>query len=731
MTICKPMRRYYILFLLFSISHFATMAQNTNNVWAFGFGNGIDFNTTPPTPISTRSYALEGSASISDATGQLLMYTTGDTVYNRNNQPMPNGGGILNLVGGGFGSFYASCTQGNVIAARPGFPDQYYVFTLEGISDGLTTGRLYYNLVDMTLDGGLGDVVPGQKGIQIDSFLQEKMTVVAGGCNMEWLIVKPQQALEYHSYKITEEGISTVPVISPINNPPFQVDDYIAGVIKFSHNGTRMASANVSYNDMQYGFELYDFDKTTGILSNPVTLSYVGVNDDWLTMAYGACFSPDDTKLYVSDLTSLKQYDISLPTTASIINSVVIIDSINLLTGFNYFGDIQMAPDNRLYISRGGSVNYVSSIEQPNAAGLSCGYVDMALDLSGLGGGTGMFSMGAYGLPNDIANPAVDSQQVFIHDTITCDTVFAASSVIQGTHIWNTGAATAAIAISESGTYWVRSLSGCGTIDTFHVLIDSVAQPGVTLNDTVICSAPLTSLNVSGITEHTDGVTNYNWQPSAAIISNNGNSVVVNPAVSDKIYLTVTNSKGSLCTASQSDSMNIAFVYLKEHLQDETICKGSPVNISRDVSDVYEEGASILWSNGTTLPVANFTDSGTYWVQVTDSPCSVSDTFSIQLIECDCQPLVPNAFSPNGDGINDYFKPVVSDESCLQYGGYALKIFNRWGELVYAGAQNDKGWDGTYKGKPSEAGAYFYNFKYKLGLKGVEGNKQGDLILLR
>ncbi len=65
--------------------------------------------------------------------------------------------------------------------------------------------------------------------------------------------------------------------------------------------------------------------------------------------------------------------------------------------------------------------------------------------------------------------------------------------------------------------------------------------------------------------------------------------------------------------------------------------------------------------------------------------------------------FLPNAFSPNDDGLNDYFKPI-----CAGLNNYIFEIYNRWGELVYSDSPDSKGWDGTFRGRPAEAGAYAY-----------------------
>src|SRR5690606_6505035 len=120
-----------------------------------------------------------------------------------------NGTGILGHDGSG--------TQSTAICKYPGSDSLYYLFTLENYENitamGTTIGYLRYNIIDMSLDGGMGDVITTEKNIVLDSFLGEKMVVVNDdGCGY-WLVTYNWETSAYHSYRITAEGIDP-PVIS-------------------------------------------------------------------------------------------------------------------------------------------------------------------------------------------------------------------------------------------------------------------------------------------------------------------------------------------------------------------------------------------------------------------------------------------------------------------------------------------------------------------------------------
>lgn len=100
------------------------------------------------------------------------------------------------------------------------------------------------------------------------------------------------------------------------------------------------------------------------------------------------------------------------------------------------------------------------------------------------------------------------------------------------------------------------------------------------------------------------------------------------------------------------------------------------------------------------------------------------DPFRVVLAESSLD--VPNAFSPNGDGINDYFN-VYNVKSIVSF---SAAIFNRWGQKLYSWSLNEQGWDGTYNGKPVKAGVYYVVVKAK-GADGIEYEYRKDVNLLR
>ncbi len=352
---------------------------NRNKVWVFGYGAGLDFKSGIPIPISTNIHTVEGCASVSDEFGNLLFYSDGQKVYNKSGTIMPNGNSIVSYLTN-------SSSQAALIVPVIGNNNQYYLFSLEQTN---SDGRLSFSIVDMRLDGGLGDVLASKKGIIFADSLSEKMIAIAGNNNNIWIVVHSEYTQQFLSYEVTVAGINNVPVTS-------NVGTFFAtmGVIKASPNRRKIV---VQSYGSTFGTQLFDFDPTTGFVSNCFEL-------DSSRYQYGAEFSPDNTKLYLATYASggeIFQFNLAAETTDAIKSSKFLVqDSIFVET------DLKLAPDSKIYLINGRNpVSYLDCIASPNLSGNACNY--RYHDISLLSG-----TMGTMGLPNlvvttDTVNTAI------------------------------------------------------------------------------------------------------------------------------------------------------------------------------------------------------------------------------------------------------------------------------------------------------------------------------------
>jgi len=356
--------KYFVLLLLFSkfvIAQNAVLGPESFN-WFFGENAGITFNTIDGIPVAVKGALIteEGCATVSDAEGNLLFYASGETVWNRLHKVMKGGTGMP----GGFSS-----TQAVLILQQPGVNDIFYVFNTENLG-----GRLTYSLVDMSGNGGFGEVV--SKGVFIADSIGEKMSAVYHSNGRDiWLVVKQKNRHLFKSFLINETGIVFPPVESSINLDFDLSHKYSAmGYLNFASSGDKLAAA--SYSASQ--FELYDFDRFTGKVSNPIIIK---IPEEY--NAYGVCFSPDGSKLYASyyDFDAyLVQYNLKNYDSLSIANSATTIAEYH--DGLSV-GAIQIGPDRKLYVSRYKN-HYLSVINNPDADGISCNFDSNGVFLQGV-----------------------------------------------------------------------------------------------------------------------------------------------------------------------------------------------------------------------------------------------------------------------------------------------------------------------------------------------------------
>jgi hypothetical protein len=396
------------MFILINSHNLFSQKEFTN--WIFGRNAGISFNTPDLKTININGSQLntwEGCSSVSDKNGNLLFYSDGTKVWNKNNQLMPNG---TNLNG------YYSASQSGIVVKSSANLNQYYLFTIDGVEQN--KNGLSYSVVDMTLNNGLGDVVSTKKNIKLIDRTVENLCTVRHSNNQDtWVINYSTQQNSFFVFLITKNGVNNVPVKSP----GFSTISSAAGYsIKSSKSGSMVGFANQRTGSV----EVYDFDKTNGTLKKKYNIK---TPSDW---AYAVEFSPNERFLYTSVFEPCKiiQYDLNLA-------NETIISQNSYILGNNsatfYYGLIQIAPDGKIYIAKDGS-DYLAAISLPDELGSKCNYVENSFLLTGKSG---------LGLPNYSINEYFREEPVLKITTNSpiCDgddLLLFADSVANAQYFW-------------------------------------------------------------------------------------------------------------------------------------------------------------------------------------------------------------------------------------------------------------------------------------------------------
>ncbi len=408
------MKRFGLLTIVLCIS-IILHGQNRQKIWCFGDSAGIDFSTGNPTPIVTSLDSRGSCASIADTTGSLLFYSSYDADVDIGGPPFL-GGEIYNsqhaIMFNGDSIVMAAWYKETVIINDPFSNTSFYVF-----SSGVTGNNgLYYNNVDMIQNGGLGAVI--QKNIQLQSFkCTDGLTAIKHGNGRDWWVIFRRWDNindDFYQYLITPIGISNV----IIQNIGSSTDNGFTKMI-FSHDGNKMAMIN--YPGLM---EIYNFDRCSGILSNPITIHVEPIVDPFNHFIFCE-FSPNNRFLYVTaydDTCNLYQYDLQSPNPAT--TRITLETITNDLIGI---GDLKLAPDGKIYLTHAWEctsfpycypypdsvynvVNMnLSVINYPDSLGTACGYAPFSYFLDG--------KRTYYGLPN---NPNYDMGSL---TGSSCDTI--------------------------------------------------------------------------------------------------------------------------------------------------------------------------------------------------------------------------------------------------------------------------------------------------------------------
>ncbi len=450
-----------ILFLLAVTVTSQPCSGQQENVWAFGNGAGLDFNSGSPAAIQTNMYTWEGSASVCDFNGRLLFYTDGSSIWNASGNVMPNGTRLTGVAEtAGWPTSTWSTSQPAVIVPMPDSINKYYVFSLTQSEQRDSAGWLSYSIVDMTLNSGLGDVVQGRKAKLIDTNLSEKLIAIAGDdCNI-WLVVHSKTTNLFKVYEITNSGISTVP--ASFNVGALITKGYKTGTIKVAPDRKMLASCT------ENTLELFSFNPFSGTISNNLLLDF---SPDPSVFYYTSSFSPDNSKLYVNknyglDSSILIQYDLSLSTGTAIINSEKRIAK--LRSG----NDLKIGPDNQIYVGTGLAFDSLGAIQKPDLPGGLCTFKPNIIKLQSL-------TQWQLGMPNDV--PVLR-----IKDTVTSRYVINAcfyDSVVlhedqEGwNYVWDNDTKGRDRTVYADGSYWVKYMGGSCVmhIDTF--IVDFLDKP--------------------------------------------------------------------------------------------------------------------------------------------------------------------------------------------------------------------------------------------------------------
>jgi gliding motility-associated-like protein len=280
------------------------------------------------------------------------------------------------------------------------------------------------------------------------------------------------------------------------------------------------------------------------------------------------------------------------------------------------------------------------------------------------------------------------------------------STGVDSTH-WSTGETGAQITVDTAGTYTAKVMNRCGS-SLADIVISQKPKPIVYLGpDTSLCDGSSVILNARN-----PGDT-YVWSTGPTT-----QSITVHTSGTYQVTVTLNG-----CSAS--DAIKVTYLSSPAGFSlgnDTTVCVGYPF-----VLDAYQPYTYYTWSNGSTSSQINVDQTGTYIVTDSNACGVATDSINVAFENCSCKAIIPTAFSPNGDGLNDKYGALAP---CIPE-NFLLQIFDRWGERLFASTSITEWWDGTYKNKPCPLSVYVYTMKYTDPYTKISYFQSGNVTLMK
>lgn len=588
---------------------------NGNNLLTFKNGQAEIVNnfidSFPPWPTNIFNFYYWGSGGISysdPTTGEMKFIISNKLGFNRKFGDFPND------------NFLRSCPDDYAYHIIPfhNNPNKFYIVQFQDyVADLLqqVSGLqvrcpnaigLGYSIVDLSLDGGLGDFAMMNQPIITQ--LNGQITTVhhANGKDV-WVIVHPYNSDKFNAYLFTDGGIQPAvqTSIGPMVNGNYES---AFGSLTASHDGKKLAGISGVYSGKGREIQLFDFDNSTGMLSNYSTLPF---ND----FSSKLQFSPDNSKLYCLGFETIYQYDINNPDIQSTKTLIV-----SQPHGLMY--DMQLAPDGKIYVRKiygdipnGDYTEYTGAIECPNLPQYACNFNPKALNT---------IQASFPDLINDFINDPKASPITKLNlgnDTAIC---FGELKISAPTgwesYRWNTGETTREITVKKAGVYYVLTgNTGFSCPEAYGYI--NVSDKAIKLNlgpDTVLC--PKTPYLI-----HIDNdYTNVLWVNG----SHTKDSLITKNST---IRISANDRNG--CFTNDTVSVNYYPNPKANFGPDTTLCNNQTLVLQLDPRpNPFTASGIFLWQDGSQKDTLRVTQPGTYWGQSTYQGCTIRDTILVSYV---------------------------------------------------------------------------------------------------
>ena len=272
---------------------------------------------------------------------------------------------------------------------------------------------------------------------------------------------------------------------------------------------------------------------------------------------------------------------------------------------------------------------------------------------------------------------------------------------------WSTGSFNQFITVDQPGVYSVTVTDALGCVSTDNV---TVSENGITHQDFLATSGEICA-GEEYLVDAGDQWLHYQW-------ANGSRDQYFLTSTAGTFYVTVTDPGG----CRYSDSIEVTV------LTPPTLELGANMNICPSEVLTLDAGSGFdtyLWSTGESSQSIDINSSGNYYVTVTYNMCTLDDVMNIG-DDCPGRLFIPNVFSPNGDGLNDFFHVDYVNMETLN-----VQIYDRWGKYLYESNNKDFQWNGTFNGNPLPEGSYYYTVNFKYSDNENPEERRGTVLIIR
>lgn len=687
-----------------------TKANSRNrNVWPDGgvsyhFNDG-DLKSVAASGFQGYTYSTNATrVTICNEQGIPLFYTDGDYFWKADRTIMNNGAGILTLETSspGFAKPF--------ILPHPGNDQQYYVFSYgqdydpSGSWNNYWTGSLYYDLVD--LSQGPKVIEKKVKFLEICSGLFDYVLQENG---KDYWLIAHAQGHDFKIFSLDKNGFhSKTPKTQTIGNY-FDKQNTVATTILLEGTDLYVKSNNDAFNNTDIT-EKYHFDRATGVLSdrkNLIGIPFPNVlsPSGRFTYTYEAA---NDFKKYTV------QYDMFLNTPQEIVASRTIISGSEASDKSGRDRKHKLGANGKIYV-HDGTFSDMSVITNPDKKGPDVGFL-----MNGSGVNTGATNPFPF---DKLSFSTVGSLPEFVVTNI-CEGQTTNIALKNGAAVssWEIdgveypASPSVKVTFPKAGQKDVKLnyVGGCSDLLSTGDKITIYAMPQVVKWDTVLCGDDLQ------LDAQNEGYT-YSWKNAQSQEIGTSQKLSITKSGTYKAHI---SQQG--CTGISEFKIELEELPVLPLATEQFICPEEGDKIVLNPGSAFKK---YEWINeGITNENLEVNEVGVYPLRLYGDSLCVAEK-NIQVLE-ECPPVlfVPNAFSPNGDGLNDVFG-VIS----FYVKQFEITIYNEWGEVVYHSTNVEDTWDGIYREEKAISGTYAYVVSYGSTENGELVSKEisGSITLIK